>query len=185
MIDVLICETGNGGDAIRLTSDLKNTSSFSNMVYLAWFGGNPGNPTLGNEIPTEERFDWWGNQLLFNNEVGFQFNSLLEYTLNTTSLNSSGRIIIEESAKKDLEFLSNFANIDVEVSIISDDEVSILARLEEPGNIQDNEFEIIWNSTRKELELNNNNICGCCSEQNIIPIEDKGLFNTQFNTQFN
>ena len=153
MIDILLKETGNGGDAILEVSDLRGTDSFSNMVYLAWFGGNPGYPTTGNEVQGEQRFDWWGNSLLFTNEVDFQFNSTLEYVLNTTSLNSAGLITIENAAKDDLKFMSDFANVSVSVELVSDDKVSVTANIEEPSNLQSNEFQIIWDATKLELDF--------------------------------
>ena len=68
MNDLVIWETGNGGDAQLLGNDLATTDGLTNMPYLGWFGGNPGFITTGNELENEQRFDWWGNSLLLNND---------------------------------------------------------------------------------------------------------------------
>ena len=119
MNDLSLQDAGNGGDAILRGNDLEGTDSFFNMAYIALFGGNPGFSTTGNELDTEERFDWWGNSALFQDEPAIQINSLTEHILNTTELSSQGRVIIENSVKKDLEFFSTFAEVEVNVSIPS------------------------------------------------------------------
>ena len=97
------------------------------------------------------RNDWFGNALLFENEKEVQFNSLLEKTLNQTALDSSGRITIEEAAKKDLEFMKDIADVTVSVSILSDDKVSIVAQLKEPENIEVKEYQLIWDNLKNEV----------------------------------
>lgn len=151
MADLAIHESGDGGNVNLLNNDFELTEGLFNMVYLAWFGGNPGFPTTGNEISSEQRFDWWGNSLFFPNDPDLQFNSTLEYVLSSTPLNSQGRILIENAAKTDLKFLSKFAEVEVEVSIVSDNKVSIFAKLQEPDNLQEKEFQFIWDSTKNEL----------------------------------
>lgn len=151
MNDIVIYETGSGGDLQLLGNDIASTSGLFNMVYMAWFGGNPEASTTGNELESELRDDWFGNALLFENEKQVQFNSLLEKTLNETALDSSGRITIEEAAKKDLEFMKDIADVSVSVSILSDDRVSITARLKEPENIEVKEFQLIWDNLKNEV----------------------------------
>jgi len=149
--DLSIYETGSGGDTQLKGNDLVTTDSFFNMVYLGLFGGNPGFPTIGNELKNEQRFDWWGNSLLMANNQVIQFNSELEHTLNTTAINSNGRLLIENAAKKDLAFFSTFAKVDVNVTIISTDKVSIFVELSELENSDDKDFQFIWDETKKEL----------------------------------
>jgi len=151
MDDVVIYEQGSGGDLQLLGNDIASTSGLFNMVYMAWFGGNTEASTTGNELDSELRDDWWGNALLFNNEKEIQFNSLLEKALNETALDSSGRITIEEAAKKDLTFMKDIADVSVSVSILSDDKVSITAQLKEPENLQVQEFQLIWDGLKNEV----------------------------------
>ena len=75
----------------------------------------------------------------------------MENALNTTALDSSGRITIEEAAKKDLEFMKDIADVSVDVSILSDDKVSIFAKLKEPENIQVQEYQFIWDGLKNEV----------------------------------
>jgi len=151
MTDLALYETGDGGDAVLLSNDVELTSAIFNMVYLAFFGGNPGAPTTGNENEGELRADWWGNALLFNNDESIQFNSSLEHALDTTALTSAGRVAIEEAAKKDLEFISELANVEVSVVIDSDNKVSIFVTLIEPSNLEEKSYQIIWDATKKEV----------------------------------
>jgi len=151
MLDISIYETGSGGDAILKGNDVELTSSLFNMVYLAFFGGNPSFLTSENQIESELRGDWWGNNVFFQDAPELQFNSLTEHTLNTTALDSNGRITIERNAKKDLEFLADFAEYDVNVSIPDVDKVNIFVTLTEPGNTQEKEFQFIWDATRNEV----------------------------------
>ena len=151
MNDIVIYENGSGGDLQLLGNDIASTSGLFNMVYMAWFGGNPEASTTGNELDSELREDWFGNALLFDNEKEIQYNSILEKTLNETALDSSGRITIEEAAKKDLSFLKDIADVSVSVSILNDDKVSILAQLKEPENIEVQEYQLIWDGVKNEV----------------------------------
>jgi hypothetical protein len=157
MADLTIYETGSGGDFYLNGSDLSTTQAgLFEMVYMAWFGGNPEADTTGNEIPSEIREDWFGNALIFNNEKSIQFNSQLERALITTALSSAGRISIEEAAKADLEFMSEIANIDVSVSILSDDKISIFVSMTEPDNLQKKDFQLIWDGVKNEIIIEKN-----------------------------
>lgn len=157
MADLTIYETGSGGDFYLNGNDLSTTQSgLFEMVYMAWFGGNPQADTTGNEIPSELRQDWFGNALLFDNEPSIQYNSNLERALSQTALSSAGRIEIEEAAKSDLEFLSDVANIVVDVSILSDYKISIFVSLTEPENLQQKEFQLIWDGVKNEIIIQKN-----------------------------
>jgi len=151
MTDLMIFESGVGGDVRLLGNDIEMTDSIFNMVYLALFGGNPDASTTGSEIESEQRSDFWGNGLLLPNDTELQFNSTTENTLNNVSLDSSGRIEIEEAVKKDLEFMSALARVGVDVSIVSDDRVQIDILLTEPGNLTEKTFQFIWDATKQEL----------------------------------
>jgi hypothetical protein len=149
--DLAIYASGNGGEATLSGNDLVTTDSLFNMVFLALFGGNPGFVTTGNELKNEQRGDWHGNALLMPNDPAIQFNSTLEHTLNTTPLTSEGRLLIENSAIIDLAFFSTFAKVKVEVSIVKNDRVSIFVKLTELDNLDDKEFQFIWDATKQEL----------------------------------
>lgn len=150
-MDLLLHETGNGGDLSLNGNDVAVSDGFTNMPYIGWFGGNPLGSTTGNEIPNEQRLDWWGNSLLFPNNKNIQVNSALENALNTIPLNSEGRNLIEQAAKEDMKFFSNFAQTSVSVSILSDDKVQIDLKVNEPSNLQSKDFQYIWDATRQEI----------------------------------
>ncbi len=151
MADLEIIETGDGGDAVLLGNDLSVIEGFQNMPYIGMFGGNPGHSTVGEKDPDEQAFDWWGNNLLMLSQPSIQFNSLLEKKLETVALTSSGRIEIVNTINDDLEFMEDFAGIEVTASIVSNDRIEINIKILEPDNLESNEFTYIWDSTNAEL----------------------------------
>jgi len=151
MSDLLIYATGSGGDANQLSNDFELTDGLFNMVYLALFGGNPSHPTTGLEVESEKRYDWWGNSVFFPNSPEEQFNSYTENILNTVSLTSESREIIKGFVLKDLAFLSNLAKIEVEVFLLNVDNVEIVVKVQELSNLQNKEFQFLWDGTKSEI----------------------------------
>jgi phage gp46-like protein len=129
MMDLAVIETLNGGDLQVVGNDLATIDGLENQIYLSLFGGNPGYPSK-NRVDQVESLDWWGNNLLMANDQGLQFNSIFEYKLNRVTLNSLGRIELEEAAKKDLEYLSPYAKLTVSISIVSDDRIQMSIRID-------------------------------------------------------
>lgn len=151
MTDLALHETGNGGDIQLQGNDLVTTGSIFNQIYMGLFGGNPAASTTGAELDTEQRLDWFGNGLLFQDEPEIQQNSTLERTLNEVALNSSGRLQIEEAVKADLAFLRDVAEISVETSVTDIDRIQITILVQEPDNIQEQSFIFIWDATKEEI----------------------------------
>lgn len=132
IFDLSIGENGNGGDLQLKGNDLELVFGIENEAYLAMFGGNPeqDTPTV---IVEEQSLDYWANDLMYKGNPATQFNSKTERTLNTTVLNSSGRVLIEDAVKADLSYLSEAgATITVKVTIISDDRLSIYIKISMP-----------------------------------------------------
>ena len=150
-MDLKVIEIGNGGDLIYEGKDLSVIEGFGNMPYLAMFGGNVEQDTPSVRLAEEQAFDWWGNSLLMNNDKSIQFNSLTERTLQNTALNSAGRLQIIQAVQKDLEFMKPFAQVSVDVYIISNDRVKILITLTEPQNQQEKKYIYICDGTLKDL----------------------------------
>lgn len=148
-MDVELLETGDGGDFITKQNDLSIIYGFENMPYLSLWGGNVEASTPVRRLPTEQAFDFWGNDL--EDDTGLQFNSLTERTLNLTALNSRGRVTIEQAVRKDLEHMKPYCQIGVQVSIIGVDKVFIGIRLIKLDNIQERDFIYIWDATIQEL----------------------------------
>ncbi|MCK4521556.1 MAG: hypothetical protein KAU20_03200 [Nanoarchaeota archaeon] len=147
----MIIETGDGGDAVLNGNDLQVINGLQNMPYIAMFGGNIEASTVGEKLPNEQAYDWWGNNLLMLNDPSLQFNSDLERLLDNIVLNSSGRLEILSTVKKDLKFMLGFAELEVEVSIVTVDRILIYLKIQEPGNLQSNEYTYIWDSMSSEL----------------------------------
>jgi hypothetical protein len=132
---VIIEQGGNGGDLVLKNRDLVTIEGWMNMPYLAMFGGNLAGVTK-EKLSTEQAVDWWCNNLLMPNDSSVQFNSLLEKRLQEVALTSEGRIKLQETVQKDLQFMKDFAEISVEVVILSTDKVKISIFVRQPSNLQ-------------------------------------------------
>lgn len=119
--DILIYESGGGGEILIRGNDVATVSGYENAPYLSMFGGG----------------DWWGNALCPGNE----FLAKTEDVLKTTPLTSSGRIAIENAVKTDLSFLNNIPGTtwSINVSITSPTRLEILIM------INGKEFNYLWN----------------------------------------
>ncbi len=128
----LIESNGNGGDLQLVGNDLAVVNGIENMIYLGLFGGNLEASTVTGFVSAQS-FDFWGNSLFHPNQPSLQFNSETERVLNSVALNSSGRVLIENSVKKDLEFFSDMgAKVTVSVSIVATDKISLSIKVEFP-----------------------------------------------------
>ena len=163
-MDLQIIETGNGGDLAKNGNDLALVFSFENMPYLAMFGGNKEAVTRP-RLPTEQAFDWFGNSLFFINDQSIQFNSLTEKALDEIPLTSSGRILIENEIKKDLQFMQAFAEITVKTSIPATDTLLINIKIQEPDNLQAREFIYIWQQGKISFNGENFDASGLTIEE--------------------
>ncbi len=150
-MDVLIIETLNGGDIVKKGNDVTTAAGWENMPYLAMFGGNVRQSTPSRRVEGELNFDFWGNA--YEPDPVVQMNSQTERTLMTTALTSTGRVVIENAVKADLAFMSEFADVTVAVSIVSDDRVQIDIAIIEPTNLQNRNFRYLWDSTLGGLSV--------------------------------
>lgn len=128
-MDLALVETGNGGDIVMNGNVLEMVYGVENMPYLACFGGNVGYPEKEYK-EGEQRMSWWGNSLFFTQSKPQQITSLLEDKLRNTTLNSQGRVEIEQTMKEDLRFMLDFVDsIEVTASIVSDNHIRILLKV--------------------------------------------------------
>lgn len=149
-VDVTIYEEGSGGELQLLNEDLALSEGLTNQVYLALFGGNLEQSTSPDIEALDVRQDWWGNELL--NEEN-QFNSTFERTLSEVALNSAGIRVLENAVKEDLSYLSAYADISIESSLIGLNRLEIFITLQEPG--QDSiKIKLLWDGTREEAIFN-------------------------------
>lgn len=86
-MDLLIIESGNGGELKQRGNDFVMVQGIENEPYLLMFGGQR---------------EWWGNDFLDPTDTDKIWSSETEKTLNSVALNSAGRIKIEEAVNKDL-----------------------------------------------------------------------------------
>ncbi len=144
MTDILIYESGNGGEMYLKNGDIEMTDGLFNQPYLAHFGGNTEASTTGEEQEGTERFDWWGNALFFA-QPDAQMNSNLERTLNKTALSSAGRLEIERQAAIDIDYLAEIATVASEAAIIGNDKIRISDKLNQSVR------SFTWDATKNEI----------------------------------
>lgn len=103
-------------------NDLVTVTGMENSQYLAMFGG-PGS--------------WWGNYLTPNNP----YNSQTEKVIQSTPLNSAGRVTIDKAMKADLAYLAKIpgTTYTLRTAITAPD------RLEVEGDINGQQFDFVWN----------------------------------------
>lgn len=144
--DLQLSEFGSGGDITLVANDLTLTEELLQMAYIAMFGGNKEASTKGNELESEERLDWWGNSLLWSQKPQKQMNSNTEQILENVVLNSAGRLEIIRAVEKDLEFLSNIAEVTVNVSILTTDRLEIAVDLKRLSNLEEKRLQLIFDN---------------------------------------
>jgi hypothetical protein len=123
MVDLMIYETGSGGDLLMRGGDLVITTGKENEPYISMFGGA----------------DYWGNFLAAQ---GTQFLATTEQVLREVPLNSAGRIRISAAVDKDLQVLKDSepgTTITNTVTITGNNSLSIEI------NIAGQAFYYVWN----------------------------------------
>jgi phage gp46-like protein len=110
--DLLIYESGNGGELKQRGNDFAMVQGIEYEPYLLLFGCDR---------------DWWGNDFLDPTDTDKIWSSETEKTFNSVALNSAGRIKIEEAINKDLAPLrkQTGAAITVQVQVVADDRSEI------------------------------------------------------------
>lgn len=149
--DILLYETGSGGDFSVLNNDLVLGDTLYQQFYLAMFGGNLIASTKQNYLANEERFDYWGNSLIWPTNKSRQFNSETERILQEIVLNSSGRLKVIQAVKNDLAYLSNVINFEAEVNILTQNKISITITFTGKTNQQDKSLKFVVDSSKGEV----------------------------------
>ena len=153
MADLSMFESGNGGNLESFANDLGLVVSLYNQPYLAFFGGQYEQSTPISEDDLEntiERFDWWGNSIMAPDDPTQQFNSETERTLDNVALNNEGLLEVRKAALRDLSFLRDIADVDVQVTIDGVNRIRIAVTLLEPDSLDERNFVFLWDGTRIE-----------------------------------
>lgn len=149
--DILLFENGSSGDFAIKDDDLLMGESLYQQIYLALFGGNIEANTKQSYTEKEERFDYWGNALIWNDASSVQFNSETERTIQNIALNSSGRLAIIQACNVDLAYLSDVITFSVEVSISGVNRLEITVNFTEKTNQQDRQLVLVYENAKNEL----------------------------------
>ena len=134
--DVKIIETFDGGDLEQINDDLVTIEGLTNQVYLALFGG------------VSEETEWWGNNLFEDDQN--KFVSSFQKKLNETVLNSSSIVDLENAAKEDLKYLEDYANIEIEASLIGLNKLQLDVILIQPDSEKE-KITYIWDGTKNDI----------------------------------
>jgi len=145
--DLMMYETGSGGDLMIKNNDIETINGLTNQVYLALFGGNVEQSTYDDLNDIDERLDWWGNNYLSDE---FQFNSIFEKTLMDVALNSEGVNTLINAAKQDLKYLEEYADIEISGAVTQINRFELTVNLKEP-DMNSTKIKFIWDGTKNEL----------------------------------
>jgi len=149
--DILIYETGSGGDLAVINGDISLNDQLLQQVYLCLFGGNVEASTKGDELPGQIREDWWGNSLLFGDNQAKQFNSETECALRDNPLNGSGRNNIIQAVNNDLKHFKSYADVKVDASVTGTSSLKITIKIQEPQNSIPVLVRLMWDNAKSEL----------------------------------
>lgn len=134
-----------------IDGDINTSEVLYQTIYISLFGGNLKQSTIGNEIDTEERFDYWANSLLFATQKEKQFNSETQRTLKEVALNTSGRLKIKQSVENDLFFLKNIVKFEVDVYIESSSRIRILINVISLSSNESKLYQLLWDNAKQEV----------------------------------
>ena len=121
------------------------------QVYLALFGGNVEDDTRRKYTESEERFDYWGNSLVWNETVTRQFNSKTERALLNNPINSSGRLAIIQAVTEDLRYLTSLLTYSVDVSILGINSLKITVNFTSKTNQENKVLQLVYDNAKNEL----------------------------------
>lgn len=149
--DILLFESGDGGEMAILSNDLVLTETLYQQVYLALFGGNVESNTKNDTLINEQRFDWWGNLLFFKETSSAQFNSNTERTLLEVVLNSSGRLKVIQAVNDDLVYLNDLLDYTVDVEFFGNDKIRIIVNFTPKGNQENKVLQLVYDNAKNEV----------------------------------
>lgn len=149
--DILLYETGSGGDFAIVNNDLLMGESLYQQIILALFGGNIEASTKQFYLETEDRFDYWGNNLIWKDVKTKQFNSETERTIRSIALNSSGRLTLIQAVEQDLSYMKSIADISVNVEILEIYKTRIVINFTEKTNQQDKLLQLVYDNAKGEV----------------------------------
>ena len=149
--DINLHESGNGGEMDIVSNDLLIGESLFQQVYLSLFAGNIESVTRGDELISEERFDYWANSLFFSETPSKQFNSITEKTINLVALNSQGRLSIINAINEDLSYLTELLNYSIDVQIFEVNKIRIIINFTPKNNQQSRVLQLVYDNAKNEL----------------------------------
>ena len=149
--DILLRETGSGGDFAILSNDLVLSDTLYQPFYLAMVGGTLWANTKSKDLDNEERFFYWGNSLIWSTQKNKQFNSETERALQESVINSSGRLKVLQAVKNDLAYLANVINFEVQVNLLAQNKLSITITFTEKSNQQDKSLQFVFDNSKSEV----------------------------------
>jgi phage gp46-like protein len=149
--DIALFESGSGGDFSIVNNDLLMGETLYQQIYIALFGGNVQESTKASYLETEDRYDYWGNSLIWKDVKTKQFNSETERTILNTTLNSSGRMSIIQAIYQDLNYLVAVVTLSVDVEILDTNSLRIIVNISGKTNQQNKLLQLVFDNAKKEV----------------------------------
>lgn len=148
--DIHIYESGDGGELAIINNDLVLVETLYQQVLLALFGGNV-EANTATTIASEEKFDYWGNNLFWPNRPSKQFNSNTQRVLRDVVLNPEGRLRSISAINEDLSYLTQLANVEVDVRIVTKSRIEIMINFTRRDNQESRVFQLIYDNAIDEV----------------------------------
>jgi len=138
MEDLILYETGQGGELRSFDGELEMTEGFGSAVYISLFGG-------------EKDDSFWANDLLFNGNDSEVIKSRTPESLQKYSLTKSNLSRIKTAVEQDLEWLKEFATISVDLQLTGFNKLRINIKITEPESQNEENFSLNWDGIKNEL----------------------------------
>lgn len=152
-MDILLYESGDGGEMSLQGGDIQTTSAIFNYVYLSLFGGNVEASTPDVDPPRGvERQDYWAN-VYSQSEPENLFNSEYERIISNIVINTGTLQLISEAAKADLSWMEELSLAVIEevtTYLEAVGRTKTIIKLREPSNNEASAFAVIWDATKSE-----------------------------------
>ncbi len=147
MINESIYQSGQGGKLYVKSNDIQLTSSLSQEIFIAMFGGNREQSTTFQDTSDQLNDSWWGNTRQGDPED--LVNSETERVLMGSDLSFQSLARIEAAVKADTDKFKKYGTVEVQVNVPDVNRIEILVKVIEPE--KENKFSLIWDSTRNEV----------------------------------
>ena len=142
-MSILLFQTNDDGDIAIENNRIKTSGGIETMVYLCLFGGNENHSGFG-----DNSLQWWGN--LLETDDKFKLTSETQNLIRSLPMVTSNLIRLDKAVRRDLQVMIEekiINELDVTISVVSANRVSILVTADAFGDKIDFKFTVNWESS--------------------------------------